>query len=121
MGDRFLVVKERTFRRRYVAFLIVSDSEIPYKNLVAKIRELEIANFGARGVLVPVKYDGKVLIVRTPHKLKDTVIKMFKEIRTISGMDVTIYPLVTTSSIKNMKRKLNEMRIFIKNVLKRKS
>jgi len=114
------VVKDRTFRRRYIAFLLVSDVEIPYKNLVAKIRELEIENFGARGVLVPIAYNGKILVIRTPHRLKDNVIKMIQSVKTISGTDVVIYPLITTSSIKKVIKRLKEMKMPIENILKRK-
>lgn len=119
-GDVQLVVKDRTFRRRYIAFLIISDVEIPYKNVLAKIRELEIENFGARGILAPIAYNGKILIIRTPHKLKDNVIKMIQNIKTISGADVVIFPLITTSSIKNVMKRLREMKMPLQNILSRK-
>ncbi|RLF64682.1 MAG: hypothetical protein DRN26_06280 [Thermoplasmata archaeon] len=106
-----MVVKSRAYRRRYIAFLVVSEKPLSKGILASKIRDLEIELFGTHGVLFPVGFNGYVFVLRVPHRLKKDVIKALMSIDNIYGVRVTIFPLITSGTIRTLIKKLEEMRL----------
>ena len=106
-----MVVKSRTYRRRYIAFLVISEEPLSKGSIVSKIRDLEFSLFGVRGIVVPVGFNEKILILRVPHKLKEDLINALKSLDSVYGVRVTIFPVMTSGTIKTLIRKLEEMKL----------
>ncbi len=108
-----MVVKERTYRRRYIGFCIIYEGKISREDLVREIRKWEEEKYGITGYFDIIRLKGNLGILRAPHLLKEDAINMLKNIRRIKGKRVIIYPLKTSGTIKGLLRRLKEMGIDV--------
>ncbi len=108
-----MVVKERTYRRRYIGFCIIHEGGISREDLIREIRKKEKEMYGITGYFDLIRFNGGLGILRAPHQLKEDAINMLKNIRSIKGKRVIIYPLKTSGTIKGLLRRLKEMGIDV--------
>ncbi|MCD6503403.1 MAG: hypothetical protein DRN30_02640 [Thermoplasmata archaeon] len=115
-----MVVKSKAYRRRYIAFLVVSEKPLNKSSIISKIRDIELEIFGARGVVFPVGFNGIVLVLRVPHRVKDNVINALRSLDNVYGIRVTIFPLTTSGTIKTLMKRLEDMHFPIEGIRRKK-
>ena len=108
-----MVVKERTYRRRYIGFCIIYDGKLSREDLLREIRRFEREKYGISGYFDLIRFAENLGILRAPHKMKEDAINMLKNIKRIKGKRVIIYPLKTSGTIKGLLRRLREMGIDV--------
>ena len=96
-----MVVKEKRGRRRYIAFMVVSDFQLSKQELVSKIRERSMELDLKPPSLI--QFEGKVGIVRCSHLEKDRTIELLGDIGVKGNKAFHVETLRTSGTLRTLR------------------